>query len=148
MGEQSRCGAGVSGLTTAICLAEAGRRVRVWTAEPPQRTTSVVAGALWGPSFQEPMAKTMAWTEVSLQEFTALAADPDSRVRLAPAVVVGALPADGELPPQAQMIPELRPCTDEELPPGFESGVSLPDAAHGHAALPRLLGATARCGRR
>ena len=51
-------GAGVSGLTTAICLAEAGRGVRVWTAEPPQRTTSVVAGALWGPSFQEPMAKT------------------------------------------------------------------------------------------
>jgi len=115
-------GAGVSGLTTAICLAEVGRGVRVWAAEPPQRTTSVVAGALWGPSFQEPMAKTLAWTEVSLGEFTALAADPDTGVRLAPAVVVGALPADGEMPPQAQMIPELRPCTDEELPPGFESG--------------------------
>jgi glycine/D-amino acid oxidase-like deaminating enzyme len=56
-------GAGVSGLTTGICLAEAGRLVRVWTAEPPQQTTSVVAGALWGPSFQEPMAKTMAWTD-------------------------------------------------------------------------------------
>ncbi|HXD26929.1 MAG TPA: FAD-binding protein, partial [Propionibacteriaceae bacterium] len=36
-------GAGVSGLTTAICLAEVGRGVRVWAAEPPQRTTSVVA---------------------------------------------------------------------------------------------------------
>src|SRR6187397_1635245 len=89
-------GAGVSGLTTAICLAEAGRGVRVWTTEPPQRTTSVVAGALWGPSFQEPMAKTLAWTEVSLEEFTALAADPDTGVRLAPAVVVGAMPTGGE----------------------------------------------------
>jgi D-amino-acid oxidase len=34
-------GAGVSGLTTGICLAEAGRLVRVWAAEPPQLTTSV-----------------------------------------------------------------------------------------------------------
>ena len=92
-------GAGVSGLTTAICLAEGGRGVRVWTAEPPRRTTSVVAGALWGPSFQEPMAKTTAWTEVSLGEFTKLAADSDTGVRLAPAVVVGALPTGGELPP-------------------------------------------------
>lgn len=115
-------GAGVSGLTTAICLAEAGRRVGVWTAEPPGRTTSAVAGALWGPSFQEPMAKTMAWTEVSLQEFTALAADSDTGVRLAPAVVVGALPAGGEMPPQARTIPDLRPCTDDELPPEFDHG--------------------------
>jgi D-amino-acid oxidase len=112
----------VSGLTTAICLAEAGRRVRLWTAEPPHRTTSVVAGALWGPSFQEPMAKTMAWTEISLREFTALAVDPDTGVRLAPAVVVGTLPVGGEMPPQARIIPELRPCTEDELPPGFDSG--------------------------
>jgi D-amino-acid oxidase len=64
-------GGGVSGLTTAICLAEAGCRVHLWTAEPPHRTTSVVAGGLWGPSFQEPIANTMAWTEISLREFTA-----------------------------------------------------------------------------
>jgi D-amino-acid oxidase len=115
-------GAGVSGLTTAICLAEAGRPVRVWTAEPPRRTTSAMAGALWGPSFQEPMAKTMAWTEVSLREFTALAADSDTGVRLAPAVVVGALPVGAEMPPQARIIPELRPCTEDELPPGFDGG--------------------------
>jgi D-amino-acid oxidase len=114
-------GAGVSGLTAGICLAEAGRPVRVWTAEPPQQSTSVVAGALWGPSFQEPMTKTMAWTEVSLREFTALAADSDTGVRLAPAVVVGG-PAGGEVPPQARIIPELRPCTEDELPPGFDHG--------------------------
>jgi acetyl esterase/lipase len=37
-------GAGVTGLTTAICLAEAGWRVQIWAAEAPQQTTSVVAG--------------------------------------------------------------------------------------------------------
>jgi D-amino-acid oxidase len=114
-------GAGVSGLTTAVCLAEAGRPVRVLAAEPPLRTTSVVAGAMWGPSFQQPMAKTLAWTRRSLDEFTVLARDPDTGVRLAPALTVGDLPS-GELPPQVRMIPELRPCPPEELPPGFAAG--------------------------
>jgi D-amino-acid oxidase len=115
-------GAGVSGLTSAICLAETGHPVRVWTDEPPDRTTSAVAGALWGPSFQEPRAKTMAWTQVSLREFTALAADSDTGVRLASAIVVGGPPTGGEMPPQARIIPELRPCPDDELPRGFDSG--------------------------
>ncbi|WP_422774205.1 FAD-dependent oxidoreductase [Plantactinospora sp. WMMC1484] len=37
-------GAGVSGLTTAICLAESGRRVKIWAAELPEQTTSYAAG--------------------------------------------------------------------------------------------------------
>lgn len=115
-------GAGVSGLTTAICLAEAGCLVRIWTASPPRDTTSMVAGALWGPSFQEPMAKTLEWTEVSLQVFRDLADDPASGVRMAPALTVGDLPATGELPAPARLIPDLRPCAAEELPEGFRSG--------------------------
>ena len=42
-------GAGVIGLTTAICLAEAGMTVLVVSAEQPRQTTSAAAGALWGP---------------------------------------------------------------------------------------------------
>ena len=38
-------GAGVSGLTTAICLAEAGLGVTIRTAALPGQTTSVAAGA-------------------------------------------------------------------------------------------------------
>jgi D-amino-acid oxidase len=115
-------GAGVSGLTTAICLAEAGWAVRVLTAEPPHATTSAVAGALWGPSFQEPMAKTMAWTNRSLIDFTELADDPASGVRLAPSLSVSAVPSAGDPPPQARSIPNLRPCPPEDLPDGFASG--------------------------
>jgi D-amino-acid oxidase len=115
-------GAGVSGLTTGICLAEAGAPVWIVAAEPPLSTTSVVAGAMWGPSFQEPMARTMAWTEQSLRDFTELAADPDSGVRLASALTVGAVPAGGELPPQARIIPQLREVPADELPAGFASG--------------------------
>lgn len=115
-------GAGVSGLTTALCLAEAGWAVQVWSADPPRRTTSVVAGALWGPSFQEPMARTMEWTDRSLADFVALADDPATGVRMAPALTVGDLPATGELPPQTRSIPHLRPCSADELPDGFGGG--------------------------
>jgi D-amino-acid oxidase len=115
-------GAGVSGLTTAVCLAEAGWAVQVWSAELSQETTSVVAGALWGPSFQEPMAKTMAWTNRSLTDFVALAEDPVTGVRMAPSLTVSNLPAGGEVPPQARSIPDLRQAAADELPAGFANG--------------------------
>ena len=114
-------GAGVSGLTTAICLAEAGWAVRVWAEDAPHDTTSAVAGAMWGPSFQEPMAKTMVWTDRSLPDFVELAKDPATGVRMAPSLTVSAMPA-GDPPPQARSIPDLRPCDPAELPDGFASG--------------------------
>jgi len=46
-------GAGVSGLTTAVCLAEAGRGVEIRADRLPPDTTSAVAGALWGPHLVE-----------------------------------------------------------------------------------------------
>jgi len=115
-------GAGVSGLTTAICLAEAGHRVTVWTADPPVRTTSMVAGALWGPSFQEPVAKTLAWTQQSLRDFVVLAQDPRSGVRMAPVLTAGDLPGLDDMPAQARLIPDLRPAEPSEVPAGFGRG--------------------------
>lgn len=117
-------GAGVSGLTSAVCLAEAGREVLVWTADYPSATTSAVAGAMWGPSFQEPSAKTLEWTARSLADFRELALDPASGVRMAPVLTVGEVPeaAGVGLPPQVALIPELLPCTAAELPYGFSTG--------------------------
>ncbi len=115
-------GAGVSGLTSAVCLVEAGYAVRIWAADLPKNTTSLVAGALWGPSFQQPMDKTLAWTETSLRDFRALARDPDTGVRMASALTVGALPIGDDMPPQARLIPDLQPCLPEELPAGYSAG--------------------------
>jgi D-amino-acid oxidase len=118
-------GAGVSGLTSAVCLAEAGWPVRVWTAAMPQETTSAVAGAVWGPVFTEPVAKTLAWTEASLRAFRELATDPASGVQMSPAMAVGELPVDlvdPELPPQVALIPDLRPADPDDLPLGFLTG--------------------------
>ena len=115
-------GAGVSGLTTAICLAEAGSPVRVWAAEPPFQTTSIVAGALWGPAFQEPSDEAVSWMAQSLRDFQQLAEVPGAGVRLAPALAAGDMPDVDELPPQAGLIPGLRPCSAAEVPAGFARG--------------------------
>jgi D-amino-acid oxidase len=96
--------------------------VRVWTAAPPQQTTSAVAGAVWGPVFTEPVAKTLAWTAASLREFRELAADPDTGVQMAPSMTVGELPVGDDMPPQVKLIPDLRPAEPAELPEGFRSG--------------------------
>ncbi|WP_055469275.1 FAD-dependent oxidoreductase [Streptomyces ardesiacus] len=76
-GEVVVVGGGVIGLTTAVVLAERGRRVRLWTREPVERTTSVVAGGLWWPYRIEPVALAQAWALRSLDVYEELAARPE-----------------------------------------------------------------------
>ncbi|MBC7270699.1 MAG: FAD-binding oxidoreductase [Streptomyces sp.] len=71
-------GGGVIGLTTAVVLAERGRRVRLWTRDPVERTTSAVAGALWWPYRIQPVARARAWALRSLDVYATLAERPAS----------------------------------------------------------------------
>ncbi|MCN9241598.1 FAD-binding oxidoreductase [Streptomyces sp. RY43-2] len=106
-------GGGVIGLTTAIVLAENGRRVRVWTREPAERTTSAVAGALWWPYRIEPEALVGEWALESLAVYEELAARPEvTGVRMVPGVL-GETRLD-ELGPWAARIKGLRAATDAE----------------------------------
>src|SRR6185437_15672354 len=103
-------GAGVSGLTSALCLAEAGWQVRVWTALAPRQTTSVVAGAVWVPPRPATRAaQTLAWSAESLRVFRELADDPATGVQMAPALTVGELTGDDAMASAAELIPDLRP---------------------------------------
>ncbi len=116
-------GAGVSGLTSALCLAEAGWPVQVWTAAMPKQTTSVVAGAVWAPPRPaERATKTLAWTQYSLGVFRELAANPDTGVRMAPAMSVGELTATEAMSSAAELIPDLHPAETADLPKGFRVG--------------------------
>ncbi|MFI1034592.1 FAD-dependent oxidoreductase [Streptomyces sp. NPDC020951] len=90
-------GGGVIGLATAVVLAERGLRVRMWTREPAERTTSAVAGGLWWPYHIEPMASARAWALRSLEIYERLAARPEETgVRLVDGVMGGTDLADVE----------------------------------------------------
>nr|WP_245235849.1 FAD-dependent oxidoreductase [Streptomyces durhamensis] len=85
-------GSGVAGLTTAVVLAESGRRVRVWAREPAERTTSAVAGGLWWPYRIEPEPLVGAWALASLAVYEELARRPqETGVRLVDGVHRGTL---------------------------------------------------------
>lgn len=76
-------GGGVSGLTTAMVLADRGHRVRVWSAAPAADTTSAVAGALWWPYRIEPLDRVGDWSLATLRWYEELAARPrETGVRL------------------------------------------------------------------
>ncbi|MEU6604209.1 FAD-dependent oxidoreductase [Streptomyces shenzhenensis] len=100
-------GGGVIGLTTAVVLAEAGRRVRVWTREPVERTTSAVAGALWWPYRIAPEPLVGDWALTSLVVYEELARQPErTGVRMVEGVHLG-MRLD-ELGPWAGRMPGLR----------------------------------------
>jgi D-amino-acid oxidase len=81
-------GGGVIGLSTAVVLAERGLRVRVWTRDPVERTTSAVAGALWWPYHIEPKVSARAWALRSLEVYERLAERPgETGVRLVDGVM-------------------------------------------------------------
>ncbi|MFJ8545642.1 FAD-dependent oxidoreductase [Streptomyces sp. NPDC093586] len=107
-------GGGVIGLTTAVVLAERGRRVRVWTREPVERTTSAVAGALWWPYRIEPVAAAREWALCSLDVYEELAARPGTTgVRVVDGVLgeTGLDEVDGWA---TARLPGLRPVRAEE----------------------------------
>jgi D-amino-acid oxidase len=127
-------GAGVTGLTTAICLAESGARVLIRAATPPGQTTSSVAGAIWGPHLVEESDRVAEWGLRTLAVLRALAADPATGVRTATGVegTRGVRPAPGPSAAGLQGATEPPPawlaglaaarCDVADLPAGFASG--------------------------
>lgn len=66
-------GGGVVGLTSALRLAQAGAEVRVVTADPPARTTSAVAAAIWSPYRAFPAEVVDRWAAATYGVFAGLA---------------------------------------------------------------------------
>ncbi len=113
-------GAGVSGLTTAISLAEAGLSVTIRTEALPGQTTSVAAGAVWGLTRVGPPDRIIEWGRAGLEALSKLAAEPGTGVRMA----AGQEISRGPLEPVhwSGLVTGLRPCEKAELPDGFTDG--------------------------
>jgi len=119
-GEVLVIGAGVAGLTTAVCLAEAGLGVTVQAGQLPGQTTSAVAGAIWGRHLVEDSDRVSRWCTESLEVLTALAAEPGTGIRLAGGI--DAARAAYPRPDWAAPLADLRPCDPADLPAGFAAG--------------------------
>ncbi len=98
-------GAGVTGLTCAVRLAEAGRRVDVLARDLPLETTSVVAAALWYPYKALPQDRVTAWAGSAYDEFAKLATQDGSGVRMMPGTEV--LPRRTDDPWWSGAVPDL-----------------------------------------
>jgi D-amino-acid oxidase len=124
-------GGGVIGLTCALELARAGHAVRVLTADPVERTTSAAAAALWFPYRAAPAEAVLRWAATTLGVLTELAADPATGVLLVPGTVVSRTPEPDLW--WAPAVPQHRPSTPDELPPGVPAGTrcTLPVADMG-----------------
>jgi len=75
-------GGGVSGLTSACLLAEAGLAVTLWSRADPLATTSAVAAAIWYPFEAGPRHKVDGWAARSYRTFLELARDGTPGVQL------------------------------------------------------------------
>src|SRR6266511_998642 len=114
-------GAGVIGLTTAVCLAEAGTRVQVLSRDALAATTSAAAGAVWAPyRIGGNPARINAWSCRSLEVFNALSQVPRSGVHTIISLEVAHRSVAA--PEWAALTPGARPCLSEELPPGYSHG--------------------------
>ena len=108
-------GAGVSGLTSALCLIRKGFEVTLVADRLAPRVTSVVAGALWEwpPAvcgFQQDQVslnRSKVWSAISYDAFTELAGDTATGVFLRPATYYFKHPIDDD-PRERQKVAELR----------------------------------------
>ncbi len=115
-------GAGVSGLTCGVLLAEAGWRVTIFAEETGTRTTSAAAGAIWYPYDVEPLEKTIARSLRTFAVLSVLTAEPHAGVSM---IELRCYARVGEIELPDWAIPLGAERVRGELPKAFASGFAL-----------------------
>lgn len=116
-------GCGVSGLTTGLCLLEAGHTVSIWARELPPNTTSNIAAAIWFPYKAYPAERVTAWSKKSLHKFKVLQSDEESGIFMANILEVKSVPTPD--PWWVTAVEDFRHAMKEELPPGYSDGFTF-----------------------
>jgi D-amino-acid oxidase len=113
-------GSGVIGLTTAICLREAGFDADILTARLPHATTSSVAAAIWYPYKAYPEDSVLSWGGRTFEVLEELSGTPESGVLMREGVEIWHERVPD--PWWAGAVPGVRRCNEDELPPGYLDG--------------------------
>lgn len=114
-------GAGVSGLTCAVLLAERGYRSAIFAEQMGSGTTSAAAAAIWYPYDAGPSDKTITWALNTYRTLLDLARDMRSGVSI---IELRNFSRTGEIeiPEWARPLGARRLC---EIPAAFVSGFAL-----------------------
>ena len=116
-------GAGVTGLTCAVRLLEAGHRVDVVARDLPLETTSAVAAAVWSP-YARPQEHVVRWARSTYDAFAALCDDESAGV-----VMRTGTELFREGPPELwwrdALPPDAGPDRETSLPAGYAAGLSM-----------------------
>lgn len=107
-------GCGVSGLSSAVRLSEAGFRVRIFTRDAPPDTTSNAAGAIWYPFKCYPKEKALDWSRNTLDTLYQLMSNPETGVY--PVTFTEYFPDKVPDPWWKQAVREFRRAEPQELP--------------------------------
>lgn len=116
-------GGGIVGLTAALRLREAGHEVQLVTADPPERTTSAVAAAIWYPYRALPQAAVTRWAARTYEVLTGLADDPATGVRVRAGRELHTAPAPD--PWWRDAVPHLVRTGPQGLPEGYVDAFEL-----------------------
>ena len=114
-------GAGVSGLTTALVLADRGYRTAILAEKLGPGTTSFAAAAIWYPYDVGPAASAIAWALKSYDRLLRLTHDPTSGVSM---LELRRYSRTGEIEIPGWALP-LGAVGLAEIPPSFASGFAL-----------------------
>ena len=113
-------GAGVSGLSCALCLQDQGYAVRILSDIPTEQTTSSVAAAIWYPYNAQPRDRMLRWGKVSYDVLQSLQNDPESGVGSMELFEPFTEPVPE--PWWRPAVAEFRRLRPEELPQGYVDG--------------------------
>lgn len=142
-------GSGVSGLSCALLLRNAGHDVVVVSADPPHRTTSYLAAAVWFPTAAGPAEAVARWGAATYDVLAAEAAAGVPGVVMRESLVLYRDVAEPglPLPDWADAVGEVRPARADELPPGYPRGLRfVVPLVEMPAYLPHLAAQVARAG--
>ena len=114
-------GGGVSGLSTAVRLLEAGFNVRIVAKDRTPNTTSDVAAGIWHPFRVGPPDRALLWSRRTFRALRDLARDPATGVTMVPGIDLHEID-DGADPWWTEAADAIRRAEPSELPPGYRAG--------------------------
>ncbi len=115
-------GAGVSGLTCGVFLAEARHRVSIFADETGQQTTSAAAAAMWYPYDAEPFDRIIAWALETYRTLHDLVRDSSSGVSI---IELRQFSRSGETQIPDWALPLEARQIRSGIPPAFASGFAM-----------------------